>query len=344
MWAASIEEAFFQTCRWLDLCTRNGITLNPKKFQFAEDTVEFAGMTVTSTPSMKFLNSIQHFPTPTDISGARAWFGIVNQGAYAFAMAKRMKPFRHLLRPATKFNWTDELDTFFEQSKDAIIKEMKEGVRLFDLSRTTCISTDWSVDGVGFLLKQKYCQCPSKNPSCCQDGWKLCLVGSRFTTPAESRYAPIEGEALAVAYALHQTRYYTLGCSDLIVATDHKPLIRIMNDKSLTEIHHKHRFTIIHVPDSKNKGPDAASRYPAKFQEGIKPNEDPTEQLADDMATVMAASDMLYVISNVVTWNMVRKATASDATLSLLMEHLQGGFPNQGRDLPLELRPFQLCR
>ena len=263
-----------------------------------------------------------------------------------------MRPFRHLLRPATKFNWTDELDTLFEQSKDAIIKEMKEGVRLFDLSRTTCISTDLSVDWVGFLLKPKYCHCLSKNPSCCQDGWKLCLVGSRFTTPAESRYAPIEGEALAVAYALHQTHYCTLGCSDLIVATDHKPLIRIMNDKSLTEIHNRrllnlkektllHRFTIIHVPGSKNKGPDAASRYPAKFQEGIKPNEDPTEQLADDMATVVAASDMLYVISNVVTWNMVREATASDATLSLLMEHLQGGFPNQGRDLPLELRPFQ---
>ena len=59
------------------------------------------------------------------------------------------------------------------------------------------------------------------------------------------------------------------------------------------------------------------------------------------MATVDAASDMLYVISNVVTWNMVREATADDATLSFLMEHLQGGFPNQSRDLPLEHRPFQ---
>ena len=81
-WAASIEEAFFQTCRWLNQCTRNGITLNPKKFQFPEDTVEFAGITVTSTnikPSTKFLNSIQHFPTPTDILGARAWFGIYSQ-------------------------------------------------------------------------------------------------------------------------------------------------------------------------------------------------------------------------------------------------------------------------
>ncbi|GFO47398.1 RNA directed DNA polymerase (reverse transcriptase) [Plakobranchus ocellatus] len=85
LWADSIEAAFFQTCSWLDLCARNGITLNPKKFQFAENTVEFASMTVTVTnikPSTKFINSILHFPTPTDISGARAWFGLVNQGAY----------------------------------------------------------------------------------------------------------------------------------------------------------------------------------------------------------------------------------------------------------------------
>lgn len=30
MWAKSTEEALFQTCEWLDVCARNGITLNPK--------------------------------------------------------------------------------------------------------------------------------------------------------------------------------------------------------------------------------------------------------------------------------------------------------------------------
>ena len=40
-------------------------------------------------------------------------------------------------------------------------------------------------------------------------GWKLCLGWSRFTLDAEVRYALIEGEALAVTYALQQTRYYT---------------------------------------------------------------------------------------------------------------------------------------
>ena len=102
----------YQTCRWLELCARNGITLNPRKFQFAQDDVDFAGLNITPTnvkPSKKFLESIERFPEPKDLTGARAWFGLVNQGAYAFSMAKRMKPFRHLLKPKTPFKWTAEL-------------------------------------------------------------------------------------------------------------------------------------------------------------------------------------------------------------------------------------------
>ena len=110
---------------------------------------------------------------------------------------------------------------------------MKEGVRLFDPSRLTCLVTGWSVDDVGFFLMQKYCNCNAKAPACCPNGWKLCLVGSRFTHPAESRYAPIEVEALAVVYALHQAPYYVLGCADLIVATDHNPLLQILNDRPI---------------------------------------------------------------------------------------------------------------
>ena len=64
---------------------------------------------------------------------------------------------------------------------------MKKGVRLFDPSRLTCLATDWSVDGVGFFLMKKYCNCNAKTPACCPNGQKLCLVGSRYTHPAESR-------------------------------------------------------------------------------------------------------------------------------------------------------------
>ncbi|CAC5367817.1 unnamed protein product [Mytilus coruscus] len=382
MWANSIEAAFFQACEWLDLCARNGITLNPKKFQFAQDTVNFAGLTITQTnirPSTKFLDAISNFPTPTDITGARAWFGLINQGAYAFAMARQMKPFRALLKPSTTFCWTNELDEAFHKSKEIIIQEMKEGVRLFDPARMTCLATDWSVDGIGFFLMQKYCQCSSKTPTCCNDGWKLCLVGSRFTHPAESRYAPIEGEALAVVYALHQTRYYVLGCKDLLVATDHKPLLQILNDRSLTDIDNRrllnlkektlgYRFTILHVPGRKNLGPDAASRYPVGPPDRLNlPGEAPeldslvnmtahyhdtltslclyTEDndTANDTSTVAAATCALNAVITVVTWSMVREATASDPTFVNLIRQPEAGFPRRLQGATNKLAPLTIA-
>ena len=121
MWVRYIEAA----CAWFDLCAPNGITLNPKKFQFDQDTVDFAELSITPKnvrPSTKFLDAIRDYTTPTDISGTTAWFGLVNQGTNAFAMTRQMKPFRHLLKPSTKYTWIDELKELFHKSKEIIIQ------------------------------------------------------------------------------------------------------------------------------------------------------------------------------------------------------------------------------
>ncbi len=61
-------------------------------------------------------------------------------------------------------------------------------------------------------------------------------MGSRFTHAAESRYAPVEGEALAVAYALDKARHFVLGCKNLTIAVDYKPLLKIFDDRSMDNI------------------------------------------------------------------------------------------------------------
>ena len=61
----------------------------------------------------------------------------------------------------------------------------------------------------------------------------MILCGSRFCTPAESRYHPIEGELLGVTWALEKTGYYTLGCQKLLVLVDHKPLIGLLTKREL---------------------------------------------------------------------------------------------------------------
>ena len=150
---------------------------------------------------------------------------------------------------------------------------MKAGVRLLQLLRPTCLVTDRSTTGIGFCLIQKYCASTTRTPTCCKGGWKLYLVGSRFTHGPEARYAPVEGEALAVVYALHQTRNYIHGCTDLTAATYHKPLIGLLKYHSLTEVDNRrllnlkdkslaYSFRIIHVSGKKNAGADAVSRNP----------------------------------------------------------------------------------
>ena len=127
----------------------------------------------------------------------------------------------------------------------------------------------------------------------------------------KSRYAPIEGGALAVAYALHQTRYYVLGCPDLIIATDHKLLLQVLNDRSLTEIHNRrllnlkektlrYRFTMAHVPGKRNLGPDAASRYPTGPALSMDLTGEPPEM--DSLACVLShLSDTLAGLSQIET-------------------------------------------
>ena len=71
LWATDLEASFHQATKWLDLCGRSGITLNPEKFIFGADTVEFAGFEVTRDSfrsSQKYLRAIRSFPTPQHIT------------------------------------------------------------------------------------------------------------------------------------------------------------------------------------------------------------------------------------------------------------------------------------
>jgi hypothetical protein len=204
-------------------------------------------------------------------------------------MAEKMLPFRRLLKPGTPFCWDEHLNGLFEKSKAAIISKIEEGVRIFDKSKPTCLATDWSKTGIGFWLFQKHCSYTGSEPFCCNTGWRITFVESRFTHPAESRYAPVEGEALAVVDALDKARYFVLGCDDLIIAVDHKPLLKIFSDRSLEDISNsrlrnlkektlRYRSRMIHVPGIKHHAADSVSHHPTGDPEKLI--------LSDDIAAI----------------------------------------------------------
>jgi hypothetical protein len=59
--ADNLTTSFFQAVNWLDICSRNGITLNPDKLTFGTDTVEFAGFEITMDtvqPCKRYIDAI----------------------------------------------------------------------------------------------------------------------------------------------------------------------------------------------------------------------------------------------------------------------------------------------
>ena len=126
---------------------------NKDKFYFAEETVEFAGFEVHRDgfrPLERIIAAIEEFPMPRNITDIRSWFGLVNQVSYAFAQAEVMTPFRELLASKKRaFYWDDTLAKVFQQSKKEIVRSVHEGVRTFEVSRPTCLSTDLSKKGIG---------------------------------------------------------------------------------------------------------------------------------------------------------------------------------------------------
>ena len=158
---------------YIELCGNAGIVLNTEKFQFSQTKVNFAGFHLTKNsvePLPKYLNAIRNFPAPKNITDIRSWFGLVNQLSHYSQLRDMMAPFRKFLSPKEKFTWSPELDTIFEESKSKIIDAIKEGVKIFDISRRTCLRTDWSKRGIGYFLSQKNCNCIDTSYGCCPDG------------------------------------------------------------------------------------------------------------------------------------------------------------------------------
>ena len=271
LWSTSIEDAFHQATEWLDICARNSQYPTPSLLQSVARHVGHS-LSNMRTPSL-----ILDVISSLDASNA-CWRSSVHMNW--------AEGFRRARNGAMTGAMEKANATWLTSPNQALMSVIPLGVgksvmaRRYLLHGLTSVLVIWNpasscakrnLSGFKVIPFQKHCQCPSQEIFCCQDGWKVTLVGSRFTHAAESRYAPIEGEALAVADALDKARHFVLGCSNLVVAVDHKPLCKLFGDRSLepnTRLRNlkektlRYRFSMVHIPGIRNKTSDALSRHP----------------------------------------------------------------------------------
>ena len=174
--------------------------------------------------------------------------GLVNQSTFCLSGATRklMEKLKDTLKSTCQWDWSQDNKDAFEALKKSVVIDCEKGIkRLTSHSETPLvIISDWSKQGSGFTLYEVTCDHPKTwdtrsdesniNILCCPNQWRLIMAGGQFNSETEEGYAPVEGELLGIASALHKTRYFVSGHPDVTVITDHKRILNLLQDRTRT--------------------------------------------------------------------------------------------------------------
>ena len=219
----------------------------------------------------------------------------------------------------------------------------------FDPALPVVLQTDASrLHGLGYALLQDH------------GNGRLRLVqcGSRFLAEAETRYATIELEMLAVSWAMSKCKLYLIGLQHFTLMTDHRPLIPILNHYSLDAIENPRLqrlkekvspflYTAVWRAGKQLSIPDALSRAPVGY-----PTPEDETNCADaavhirSIVTVNAAAqeDDAPPQDADRTLNDLRIAARADPSYLRLRDCVTSGFPANRYDLHSSLLPFWKLR
>ena len=163
------------------------------------------------------------FPSPTDVTSLKSFLGLANQlGPFLPDLAHASSRLYKLLGKGVAFLWLPQHEEDFQNLKKMLSSNLV--VVPYDPHKETWLLTDASkLHGVGFALMQKHL-----------DGLKLVQCGSRSLTSAQTRYAVVELEMMAIQWAVEKCKYYLTGANFKVV-TDHRPLLGIFS-KNICDI------------------------------------------------------------------------------------------------------------
>ncbi|UYV63017.1 K02A2.6-like [Cordylochernes scorpioides] len=323
-------------------CQEHGITLNQKKFVFAQPEVDWCGFRINSsgyTPSPHLYSALKNFPIPTNKTDVRSFNGLVQQfEAFSHHLTELSAPIRSLLSAKAAFVWENPHQRAF----DAVIQELCSSRILaqFSPGQPLRLETDAAqTQGLGYALYQ---QQPDSQ-------WRLLQVGSRNMTPAESRYSATEIELLAVVWAAKKCKLFLMG-SHFELIVDHRPLIPILNSKTLDEIENPrllrlkekltpYLITAVWRPGKKHTVVDVLSRHPSPvpdvYDTDDHPDSDPAPLIA---AAVVDPVDGSRVMEDSLI-RQIRAAAEHDGEYKRIRNIIPQKIQRK-EDLDEDLRPY----
>ena len=255
----------------LNVCQKEGLVLNSKKLELRRERVTFFGAEYSAQgmhPDPKKVQGITEMTAPTDKQQLQSFLGMVNyMGTFIPNLSHHTEPLRAMLKKDNVFHWEDQQTRSFQQVKTLIAKANTTPLRYYNRDLPVTVQADASLRGLGACLIQKH-----------EGKDQPIAFASKSLTDAETRYANIEQELLAIVFACQRFSTYLLGRS-FVAESDQKPLemIAMKNlanapprlQRMLLELQ-RYDVTIKYRPGKEMQLADALSRCPARASQEIK--------------------------------------------------------------------------
>ena len=320
VWGTTKQEHDERLERVLQRCVRSGMVLNESKCKLGRNTVKYLGHTISEgglSIDQQRIKDICEIRTPVSVKEVQKFLGMLNFVAnFIPNLSEHTAPLRQLLAKNVVFTWEPQHQLAFEELKNMLLRAPV--LKFFDPNKPVRLSVDSSQYGLGAVLLQ--------------EGHPIAYA-SRSLTETQQKYAQIEKELLAIVFGCQRFHYYTLGQSDLITESDHKPLEAIMK-KPLNQVPlrlqrmrmalQRYDLRVIYRPGKELLIADFLSRNPVAETEpdDFKFNVIGQVAIQDHRLEEYAAE------------------TNQDDELKELAELFQKGWPDNKRDVPEQARVY----
>ena len=236
-------------------------------------------------------------------------------------LADITKPLRDLTQKDVPWTWGPAQESAFEQMQAAV--SSTPVLRYYNLAEEVTLQCDASQHGLGAALLQ--------------NGQPVAYT-SRALTSAETRYAQIEKELLAIVFACERFEAYIYGRDKTNVQTDHKPLESIFK-KPLNSTPKRLQRMMLRLQ---------------KYQLTVKYHRGETLNLADTLSRAFLpevnTTDFTEELASIdhratlpvseARWMQVNKESADDAVMSELRTVILNGWPETRAEVPESLKPY----
>ena len=307
----------------LERCTEQGVALNKDKVKLRLKEVTYMGHVFTNK-GLKIdpqkVKSVQEMPRPSDTEAVHRLNGFVNYLAkFLPRLAETMEPIRRLTHKDVEWVWGDEQESAFEEIKRLVTNAPV--LSYYDPDSELVVQCDASQKGLGAALLQH---------------GKPIAYTSRALNDTEQRYAQIEKEMLAIVFALEKFNQYVFG-RHVNVQSDHKPLEAILKKplacaprrlQGMMMRLQKYDFTVGYERGTNMFLADTLSRA------YLATTEHPS---GSEFESINATS---FLTLSTERLQEIRSTTDQDDVLLKLKETILRGWPDEKRNVPVQISPY----